>query len=79
MLIFLSLFKQMDYCLFQVVIDQALTERHMGLFQGMKIDDVLKTDAYKSYSSNNDRNEELPVRQQLTSILFQSPTLSYLK
>ncbi|KAG2611637.1 hypothetical protein PVAP13_4KG256705 [Panicum virgatum] len=43
-----------------LVRDQALTERHMGLFQGMKIDDALKTNAYKSYSSNNDRNEELP-------------------
>ena len=62
MLIFLSLFKQMDYCLFQVVIDQALTERHMGSFQGMKREDVLKSEAYKAYSSKDERKEELPVR-----------------
>ncbi|KAF8707156.1 hypothetical protein HU200_030399 [Digitaria exilis] len=33
----------------------------MGMFQGMKKHDAVKTDAYKAYSSNNDRNEQLPV------------------
>nr|CAB3462992.1 unnamed protein product [Digitaria exilis] len=32
----------------------------MGMFQGMKKHDAVKTDAYKAYSSNNDRNEQLP-------------------
>ncbi|KAG2606231.1 phosphoglycerate mutase-like protein 4 [Panicum virgatum] len=43
-----------------VVIDQALTERHMGSFQGMKREDVLKSEAYKAYSSKDERKEELP-------------------
>ncbi|KAF8671570.1 hypothetical protein HU200_049890 [Digitaria exilis] len=41
-------------------LNQKLTERHMGLFQGMNEHDALKTDAYKAYASNNDRNEQLP-------------------
>nr|CAB3489892.1 unnamed protein product [Digitaria exilis] len=52
---------KMDYyCFFQLVIDQRLTERDMGMFQGMNKHDATKTDAYKAYSSNNDRNEHLP-------------------
>ncbi|KAF8762125.1 hypothetical protein HU200_009805 [Digitaria exilis] len=39
---------------------QRLTERDMGMFQGMNKHDATKTDAYKAYSSNNDRNEHLP-------------------
>ncbi|KAF8652179.1 hypothetical protein HU200_062907 [Digitaria exilis] len=44
----------------KLVIDQRLTERDMGMFQGMNKHDATKTDAYKAYSSNNDRNEHLP-------------------
>ncbi|KAF8694262.1 hypothetical protein HU200_038400 [Digitaria exilis] len=44
----------------KLVIDQKLTERDMGMFQGMNKHDATKTDAYKAYLSNNDRNEQLP-------------------
>nr|CAB3491627.1 unnamed protein product [Digitaria exilis] len=44
----------------KLVIDQRLTERDMGMFQGMNKHDATKTDAYQAYSSNNDRNEQLP-------------------
>jgi probable phosphoglycerate mutase len=46
---------------FQLVIDGALTERHMGLFQGWAIDDCKRSEPFKVFIRGG-RDTELPVR-----------------
>jgi probable phosphoglycerate mutase len=47
---------------FQLVIDQALTERHMGLFQGWSIVDAIKSEEYYMAFARGGRDQEIPVR-----------------
>ncbi|RCV36953.1 hypothetical protein SETIT_8G023400v2 [Setaria italica] len=42
-----------------LVIDRALTERHMGLFQGWTIDDAKRSEAYKAFARGG-RDQEIP-------------------
>ncbi|CAO2147552.1 unnamed protein product [Urochloa humidicola] len=42
-----------------LVFDRALTERHMGLFQGWSIDDAKRSEAYKAFKPGG-RDQELP-------------------
>ncbi|CAL4897000.1 unnamed protein product [Urochloa decumbens] len=42
-----------------LVFDPALTERHMGLFQGWSVDDAKRSEAYEAFSRGG-RDQELP-------------------
>ncbi|CAN6335590.1 unnamed protein product [Urochloa humidicola] len=46
-------------CVSDLVFDRALTERHMGLFQGWSVDDAKSSEAYKAFSRGG-RDQELP-------------------
>ena len=70
---YLSLFS--NILLFQLVLEEALRERHMGYLQGLKWDDAVKknpdvfrgADIFKitEGSDPDSRNQELPVNSHL--------------
>jgi len=60
---------------FQLVLNEALREMHMGYFQGLKWDDVVnkKSDVFRGFdifkitegSDQDSRNQEVPVNSHL--------------
>jgi len=64
-----------NFCVSQVVLNQALRERHMGYLQGLKWDDAVakSPDSFRGFdifkltegSDPDSRNQELPVSMQL--------------
>ncbi|TKW07704.1 hypothetical protein SEVIR_7G324700v4 [Setaria viridis] len=53
-----------------LVIDLALTERHMGLFQGWTIDDAKRSEAFKAFARGG-RDQEIPGGGESLDQLFE--------
>ncbi|RCV36391.1 hypothetical protein SETIT_7G315000v2 [Setaria italica] len=53
-----------------LVLDLALTERHMGLFQGWTIDDAKRSEAFKAFARGG-RDQEIPGGGESLDQLFE--------